>query len=116
MVEQIKLVNMARHLIRICGFVPEKDISITFVGLRPGEKLLEDLVGMDEAQELLTVDKSFVVRSGGVSRFNFLLDKISELERAAIQEKSESVIHLLREIDPTFRPVDSEVSDQFTNL
>jgi FlaA1/EpsC-like NDP-sugar epimerase len=113
--EQIRLAHMARHLIRICGFIPEKDIPITFIGLRPGEKLREELIGMDETPEASAVDKIYAVRSGWIPRLDFITNKILELEHAAIAEKSENVIRLLTETVPTFRPMDPRISNQFNN-
>jgi FlaA1/EpsC-like NDP-sugar epimerase len=113
--EQIKLVNMARHLIRICGLIPEKDIPITFIGLRPGEKLREELVGMDETQEPSSVEKIIIVRSGWNPRLDFLTRKIAELEHAALEEGTASVIQRLRDLVPTFRPTEAEFAKQFSN-
>jgi FlaA1/EpsC-like NDP-sugar epimerase len=103
--EQIKLVTMARQLIRICGYVPDKDISIKFIGLRPGEKLREELVGMDELQEPSAVDQIFMVKSGWVPQLSALKQWISELERLALEDQVERMIRVLGEMVPTFRPM-----------
>ena len=49
--EPIRIVEVAKRLIRAQGKQPEKDVAITFTGLRPGDKMKEELIGADETRE-----------------------------------------------------------------
>ena len=110
--EQIKLIDMARHLIQLSGYVPDQDISVEVVGLRPGEKLREELVAMDEMLVPADVEKIMRVQSGWIPDLQLLIRQIAQLERLAMNGKSGSVIDLLYEMVPTFRPANPEPANQ----
>ncbi len=100
--EQVNLVEFARNVIRLAGYVPEDEIPITFVGPRPGEKLSEELWEEGEIVEGSGVDSFYVLRHKPVPPHWRTL--MSELEAAAAAEDEERVVSLLVEMVPTFVP------------
>jgi FlaA1/EpsC-like NDP-sugar epimerase len=78
--QPIKIVDMATNLIKASGLVPEKDIEIKFTGLRPGEKLHEELFWQGE-NIVPTVNKKItMLRSNGVDR-EFILSQVDYLAK-----------------------------------
>ncbi|MGE4298733.1 MAG: polysaccharide biosynthesis protein [Desulfovibrionaceae bacterium] len=63
--QPVKIVDMARDLIRLSGKEPGKDIEIKFIGMRPGEKLYEELITEDEGVVPTDHDQIMVLRGGG---------------------------------------------------
>jgi FlaA1/EpsC-like NDP-sugar epimerase len=110
--EQIKLLDMAHHLIRLAGLIPGEDIAIRVIGLRPGEKLREELVGSDEALVPSEIDKIHRVESGSVAKADYLFQKIAQLERLVVNGHSRLALELLYQMVPTFRPLDLDTARQ----
>jgi FlaA1/EpsC-like NDP-sugar epimerase len=100
---QVKLVDMARNLIRLSGFVPDLEIPLVFTGLRPGEKLFEELVGSDEHAEASGVEKMLRVRPVTPPNLFDLNAQIDELERLAIDGDAAATLRQLGHIVPAFQ-------------
>jgi len=101
--EQIKVLDMAKNLILLSGHTPD-EISITFTGIRPGEKLFEELVGPDESVEPSDVPNIRLVRSTVDLDFGAIADLLIQLEQMAVQGKTESALTLLSQLVPSYRP------------
>jgi FlaA1/EpsC-like NDP-sugar epimerase len=102
--EQVNLLKMARDLIRLSGFIPDEEIAIKIVGLRPGEKLKEELVGADEQMGPSPVEQILQVQAAPPAHPEDLLRRIAALGMQAQRGQTSTVIELLRGIVPTFEP------------
>jgi FlaA1/EpsC-like NDP-sugar epimerase/lipopolysaccharide/colanic/teichoic acid biosynthesis glycosyltransferase len=100
--EQIRLVDLARSLIRLAGFVPDQDIEIVFTGLRPGEKLSEELFGLDEDRLASMVPKILRIQRRTRLGMRAGLGEIARLEQCAIRGDEAAVLEQLRVVVPTF--------------
>ena len=102
--EQMRILDLARNLIRLSGFVPEDDIGISFVGPRPGEKLTEELIGKDETADPTSSNGILRVRLSTPPEWSRLAQQIVELERLAELGDDDEVMVRLSELVPTYRP------------
>jgi FlaA1/EpsC-like NDP-sugar epimerase len=102
--EQIRIADLARNMIALSGLVPDQDIKMTFTGLRPGEKLYEELFEGDERVEPTVHNKI----NRAVGRIPFgpgELDRhLKELEGLLPNHSQESLIRKLRAIVSTYAP------------
>jgi FlaA1/EpsC-like NDP-sugar epimerase len=98
--EQIKIVDLAKHMITMAGLVPEADIPIAFTGLRPGEKLFEELVTEDEERTVRVSEKILGVTSPPPPGDLDL--RVDELATAANAGDAARVVSLLRVVVPSY--------------
>ncbi|KXK05397.1 MAG: polysaccharide biosynthesis protein [Nitrospira sp.] len=105
--EQISVVDMARNLIRLSGFVPDREIALTFLGRRPGEKLVEELVGQAERLEATAVPKVLCVRLARAPDASLLPALLARLEQAAAEGTVADLLATLCHILPSYHPSDS---------
>ncbi|MDR2491860.1 MAG: polysaccharide biosynthesis protein [Coriobacteriales bacterium] len=100
--EPVKIVDLARDLIRLNGLVPDKDIQIEYTGLRKGEKLHEELLMQGELQSG-TVVSGIMVSTGTTVTESEVTDKLNKLEKC-LKDPSRSVRECLVEVVPTYSP------------
>jgi len=99
----IRIVDLARDLIRLHGLEPEKDIAIEFTGLRPGEKLYEELITSGEGIVPTGHEKIMVLRGKTLDAAS-LLAQIESLLVISRQGNREAIKKKLQEIVPEYQP------------
>lgn len=112
----IKIADLARDLIRLSGKEPDQDIEIQYTGLRPGEKLYEELITEGEGIVETEHEKILVIRSCECwNTYNnqgdyrqWLFGQIEELEALARKYDSQAIRKKMKEIVPEFEAQDCE--------
>ena len=97
--EPVKILDLAKNFIKLSGFEVDKDIKIKFTGLRPGEKLYEELLMSEEGLQQTTYEKIFIGKPGDIT-YEALLDKLEELKLG--MEQGKDIRKLLMKIVPTY--------------
>jgi EAL domain-containing protein (putative c-di-GMP-specific phosphodiesterase class I) len=100
---------LARDLISLSGYEVGKDIEIAFTGLRPGEKLFEELFIPGEQYERTPHEKIIIVRNASSNLPENLMAKVEALGRAAIKNDANLIVFLLEKLVLGYTPSNSQV-------
>jgi FlaA1/EpsC-like NDP-sugar epimerase len=99
--EPVRIVDLARNMIRLAGLEPDEDIDIRFVGTRPGEKLFEELLMTSDMTVPTCHEKIKVVK--GVKRGRREVEEwLSEMECLITERNTAGVLEHLRLLVPEY--------------
>lgn len=112
----VKIYDLANKMIRLAGYVPEKDIKIKVVGLRPGEKLYEELLN-DTSKTLPTHHEKIMVAQEEIDEFKKVQSSIAEILDASSQYNTHLVVTKMKALVPEFKSLNSifEILDKKVN-
>lgn len=99
----VRIMDLARNLIRLSGFTPDKDIKIHVTGMRPGEKLYEEVLTAEEGVSVTGHEKIFVARPARIDH-EALHRALNRLEFLAQRGDPASIRECLRQTVPTYNP------------
>ena len=99
--QPVKILDLARNMIRLAGYVPGKDIPIIFTGLRPGEKLYEELLNQKETT-LPTENEKIMVARVREQDYDIVKGQIDQLIELAHSNKPFITVQLMKQIVPEY--------------
>ncbi|MCK5296717.1 MAG: polysaccharide biosynthesis protein [Alphaproteobacteria bacterium] len=105
--EPIKIADLAKQVIKLAGFIPEKDIKIKYTGLRPGEKLFEEI--FHGAEPLLTTSMAgILLAEPRAVEYEALSCQLDKLEEHCLSNKKEKAFAILRELVPEYKKPENQ--------
>ncbi|NLZ55320.1 MAG: polysaccharide biosynthesis protein [Clostridiaceae bacterium] len=99
--DPVKILDLARNMILLSGLQPDVDIDIEFIGLRPGEKLYEELLMDSEGMRRTENKKIFIAKPHSLD-WNDLTRDLDELHDLCLSEEDDRVVQKVTEMVPTF--------------
>lgn len=105
--EPVKIVDLARKMIKLAGLIPDKDIKIEFTGLRPGEKLYEELLNKQE-EVIPTHHKKIMIAKVSEQEFDTVSNSIEKLIELALSNKDIEVVKQMKRIVPEYKSKNSK--------
>ena len=100
--DQVKIDDLARKLIRLSGYVPDKDIKIEYTGLRPGEKLYEELIMDEEKEEMKSVYQNKIFVAKPVEMDYALFEKRLDEMKDICHNSPEKVVDMIKLLVPNY--------------
>lgn len=104
--EPVKIIDLAKKMIRLAGFTPDKEIKIKIVGLRPGEKLYEELLN-DSAKSLATHHEKIMIAEEICDDFEVVSKLIEDLMHSAHHQTNDALVSKMKHIVPKFKSMNS---------
>ncbi|SFZ90107.1 Polysaccharide biosynthesis protein [Flaviramulus basaltis] len=102
----IKIIDFAKKMIHLSGFIPEKDIEIKLIGLRLGEKLFEELLNSKSTTSSTSHKKIMLVKENN-DKFDYAEKEIDEIIEAAKEYKSNKIVKKIKKLVPEYKSLNS---------
>ncbi|NQX76866.1 nucleoside-diphosphate sugar epimerase/dehydratase [Gilvibacter sp.] len=99
--EPVKIMDLAKKMIKLAGYEPDQDIGIKITGLRPGEKLYEELIS-DSSRALPTHHEKILIAKDVIKDFDIVSKKVNKIIEAALRHDDHSVVTKMKALVPEF--------------
>ncbi|MBS1534269.1 MAG: polysaccharide biosynthesis protein [Bacteroidetes bacterium] len=104
--KQVKIIDLAKKMIRLAGFVPYKDIDIKIIGLRPGEKLYEELLN-DASKTMATHNEKIMIAQELPENYQKVHEEILDLLENISTLCNDEIVSRMKKIVPEFKSMNS---------